>query len=42
VSNYDVAGSVSDQEAYEMFKLVASLRADAIKATRPELFEPGV
>jgi hypothetical protein len=45
VSNYDVAGSVSDQEAYEMFKLAASLRADAekwIKATRPELFEPGV
>jgi len=24
VSNYDVAGSVSDQEAYEMFKLAAA------------------
>jgi hypothetical protein len=45
MSNYDVAGAVSDREANEMFELAASLRADAekwIKATRPELFEPGV
>jgi hypothetical protein len=45
MSNYDVAGSVSDREADEMFKLAASLRADAekwIQATRPQLFEPGI
>ena len=45
VSSYDVAGSVSDKEADEMFKLAASLRADVekwIRASRPELFKPPV
>ena len=45
VSSYDVAGSVSDKEAAEMFKLAASLRADVekwIRASRPELFKPPV
>jgi hypothetical protein len=45
MSNYDVAGSVSDREADEMFKLAASLRADAeewINTTRPELLTPDV
>jgi len=45
MSNYDVAGSVSDREADEMFRLAASVRADTekwIKATRPELLKPGV
>src|ERR1035437_6371285 len=40
VSNYDVAGSVSDKEADEMLKLATGLRADVerwIRATRPEL-----
>jgi|ERR1700678_480984 hypothetical protein len=42
VSSYDVAGAVSDKEADEMFKLAASLRADAekwIRAAHPELFK---
>ena len=45
VSSYDVAGSVSDKEADEMFKLAASLRADVekwIRASRPELFKSSV
>jgi hypothetical protein len=40
ISSYDVAGSVSDKEAEEMFKLATRLRADVeqwIRATRPEL-----
>jgi hypothetical protein len=40
VSSYDVAGSVSDKEAEEMFALATSLRTTVeawIRATRPEL-----
>jgi hypothetical protein len=42
LSSYDVAGSVSDGEAEEMFKLATRLRADVEKwigATRPELLK---
>jgi hypothetical protein len=45
VSSYDVAGTVSDKEADEMFKLATTLRADVeewMRATRPELFKPRV
>jgi len=40
LSSYDVAGSISDNEADEMIMLATSLRADVetwIRATRPEL-----
>src|ERR1019366_6470544 len=40
LSSYDVAGSVSDKEADEMFQLAMTLRAGAekwIRATHPEL-----
>jgi hypothetical protein len=43
VSSYDVAGSVSDKEADEMFQLAMALRAGAeewIRATYPELLKP--
>lgn len=43
VSSYDLAGSVSDKEADEMFQLATRLRADVeawIQATRPELLKP--
>jgi hypothetical protein len=43
VSSYDVAGSVSDKQADEMFKLATSLRTDVekwIRATHPNLFKP--
>lgn len=42
VSSYDVAGSVSDKEADEMFQLAMTLRAGAekwIRATYPELLK---
>ncbi|PYX75381.1 MAG: hypothetical protein DMG78_04490 [Acidobacteria bacterium] len=40
LSNYDVAGSISDREAEEMLQLAKSLRADVekwIRRTYPEL-----
>ena len=40
LSSYDVAGSVSDREADDMYQLATSLREDVekwIRATRPEL-----
>jgi hypothetical protein len=40
VSNYDVAGSVSDKEAEAMFQLATQLRAEVekwIKSTHPQL-----
>ncbi len=40
ISNYDVAGAVSDKEADEMFRLAKQLRSDVqkwIKTTHPEL-----
>jgi len=43
LSSYDVAGSVSDGEAEEIFKLATRLRADVekwIAAVRPELLKP--
>jgi len=43
VSSYDVAGSVSDKEADEMFELATSLRADVekwIREAHPNLFKP--
>src|SRR5271157_2660097 len=43
VSSYDVAGTVSDKEADDMFKLATSLRTDVekwIRATHPNLFKP--
>ncbi len=39
-SSYDIAGSVSDREADEMFRLALTIRRDVevwIKATHPEL-----
>ena len=45
VSSYDLAGSVSDKEADEMFQLATRLRADVeawIQAARPELLKPNV
>jgi hypothetical protein len=41
VSSYDVAGTVSEREAGEMFALAAEIRSDVekwIQTIRPELF----
>ena len=42
ISSYDLAGSVSDREADEMFRLATNLRGDVeswIRATRPALLK---
>jgi hypothetical protein len=42
ISSYDLAGSVSDKEADEVFRLATSLRRDVenwIRATRPALLK---
>jgi hypothetical protein len=42
MSSYDASGAISDKEAYEMFKIVNSLRADAetwIGRIHPELLK---
>jgi hypothetical protein len=42
ISSYDLAGSVSDREADEMFSLATNLRRDVenwIRTTRPVLLE---